>query len=206
MKKTISIAFIALFMSVLFFASCSEDSEETTTDANLITAIENSEQKQPIEKNELPATAIVVLDSEYPNEFISVAQLAPAIGYKVILRDTDAAHYENIVRVYFAMDGRRLTDRQHPDRVRDVCFRIVFPITVTMHNGHVVEIISYQQLRRLIEACDGASDRVRDCFEFNFPITLVIGDHRVIVENAAGLRRAFAHCDRSDRPSDRPRG
>lgn len=203
MKKKILLPVVTLGLLSFLFISCSKDSEPLTSeDASLITAIEEASNKQSIPQENLPATALSELNSEFADTYISEAQLAPELGYKVSARVDDPTRYEERYLVYFDMDGRHLIDRDRPHDGIDWCFRIVFPITVTYINGEVLELTNHHQLRRLANSCD----RGHHCFEFNYPIYLKLGDRLIEINSNEELRRAFNRCDRSDRPTDvRPR-
>jgi hypothetical protein len=199
MKKKILLPAMAAALLSILFLSCSQESEPVTIDdASLITAIEEADNKQFIPQENLPAAAINVLNSEYDETYISEAQLAPEFGYKVTARVDDPIRYEERYLIYFDSNGRHLTDRVRPYDGIDWCFRIIFPITVTYINGEVIELNNYHQLKRLVHSCD----RGRHCFEFNYPIYLKLGDHRIEINSNEELRRAFNRCDRMDRPRD----
>jgi hypothetical protein len=201
MKKKILLPVLTLGLLSILFVSCSKDSEPLTTeDAGLIAAIEEATNKQSILQENLPPAALSVLNSEYEETYISEAQLAPELGYKVSARMDDPTQYEQRYLIYFDMDGRHLIDRDRPYDGIDWCFRFIFPISVTYINGEIIELTNFQQLRRLAKSCD----RGHHCFEFNYPIYLKLGDRRIEINSNEELRRAFNRCDRIDRPRDVP--
>ena len=174
--------------------SCSKSNETLTDDSNLITKIENATDKQSAEEETLPVTVMQVINSEFADNFISGAQLAPQLGYRVISRADDPARYDERNRLYFDIDGRHLIRfDDHPDQFRDLCFRFVFPFNVNLANGNTATIQNYHQFERLIAAC-----RLNDnCFEFDYPITLQVGPHQyTTVENNEQLRAVYSNCER----------
>lgn len=75
--------------------------------------------------------------------------------------------------------------------------QMVFPVQAEGPDGNLLELTSIDQLRRLRRACrQDRRDRIRDCFAFDFPITV---EHRSgqtrTVETAAQLRRALSHAN-----------
>jgi len=78
---------------------------------------------------------------------------------------------------------------------------MVFPVSFETADGEIVEVNSIQEIRRMKLAC--RSDRrneLRDCFEFNYPLTLVNRASETIeVTTNAQLRRALSHSNRAGR-------
>ncbi|MFK8057162.1 MAG: hypothetical protein AB8F78_13645 [Saprospiraceae bacterium] len=75
---------------------------------------------------------------------------------------------------------------------------MVFPVSVETADGEVLEVNSIEEIRRIKRAC--LTDRrngFRDCFGFNYPLTLVNGASETLeVTTNAELRRALSHSNR----------
>lgn len=100
-----------LLLSILIigvFASCSKHSDLFDADNALIESIKLAGDKIEVPFAELPGQSQELLNKEFPADFVSIALLAPELGYEVITRKDQPSRYGERSKVYFNLSGKWL--------------------------------------------------------------------------------------------------
>lgn len=192
-ERTITMRVNTLLLTVtaaLMLISCDgtgiTNSEESTNDGNLISAIQKSTSRETIDIDQLPISAQRQLISDYASHQPVQAVLANKYGYEVFMEGQRNQFGLDEV-VYFDMDGRKLAGTLGGKQERgkrfgrfNRCFEFVYPITVLLPDESTITL-------------DSAADRskVRDWFTANpevegkpalqFPVTIIYEDGTEVV-------------------------
>ncbi len=138
------LTFTAFMMSILLFTSCSDSSEsiEEDTDAALIEQIENA-SRQSVGVASLPSATKTTLDTELADSFVTSAELASGVGYKIAIYTDNEEREEASGDIFFTTEGRQLVDRRESaKRCRNKCFEFVFPISFVMPDSTTITLES----------------------------------------------------------------
>ena len=140
--------------------SCSEEegASPVIDDAELIAAIESAANKQEVSESALPNSASATIENDFSECFVSNVMLAPELGYKVNLRLREGADVGEASIAFFNLNGEELSAAEGDFRRggRDGRGRRI---------GRKARVI-------------------RACFEFVFPVSLVLPDNSVVDLNS----------------------
>ena len=153
LKKQTSLFLFGLLVTALMF-SCNKDGlngNGNLDDAQLIEAIQNSNNKVAIIPEELPSDSREVIDVDFTESYTDEALLAPNLGYEVYMRKGKGSMVGERSQIYFNIDGRKLVEGEQygkkgnkPDKdnknERKDCFVFVLPISFTMPDGSVISV------------------------------------------------------------------
>lgn len=176
------------------------NSGESTSDGNLISAIQKSTSRETIDVDQLPIAAQRHLISEYASHQPVQAVFANKYGYEVFMEGHQNQYGLDEI-VYFDTDGRKLTGTQsgkqeHRKRFGrfNRCFEFVYPITLVMPDESTITL-------------DSAADRsqVRDWFtanpgiegkpELQYPVTITYEDGtEVLLEDKEDMHSEKSAC------------
>lgn len=127
--------YILLSVLLIVTGACQKQSYEMT-DAEIIAAIQKATDKHIIDVDQLPYQSISVLDTEYANEIVESAKIAPELGYEVDLISENLLKEQQRNQAYFNIDGRELkTDNDKSDKGgkdggdKFACFTLIYPVT-----------------------------------------------------------------------------
>jgi len=215
MKKLVAIIFP---LTILFLVSgCAKDEPKGMSDAELIQAIIDAEDKTEITIEELPSVARGTMEEDYLNEYLHLYSMkASMLGYEVSIAGR-AGNTGKRGEVYFDIDGKKLDpgnyhgkeygewssadDRGGKSDWR--CFDIVYPITIQMPDGLTLSI-------------DGEEDTdleiVKNYYEENdteekpsmvFPITIITYEGVTkTISSEEEMSDAYRGCSVRDRERD----
>ncbi len=139
---------LVILISLMIVYSCQEDGMTLEmSDAKLIEAIQSAD-KQGVDVSALPNEAANTIDEIYTEDFASEALLAAALGYEVEMRRERGALVGEQTQTYFDLNGRELSAEN--DQMRG---------GKGPHGKG-----------------DPRKGNRRDCFDFGFPITLILPD------------------------------
>ena len=146
---------IILPLMILFLVSgCTKDEPKGMSDAELVQAIIDAEDKTEVSMEELPSIARGAMEEDYLNEYLHLYSMkASMLGYEVSIagRPGNSGKRDE---VYFDIDGKKLDPGNYRgkedgewseanDRGTNTdwrCFDIVYPITIQMPDGSTLSI------------------------------------------------------------------
>lgn len=136
----IFLMFTAFLMTMILFTSCSESTEVVIEDdADLITAIESSFDRQSIDVIDLPTEAKEELETNFSDDAIYEVEKVASLGFEVRLITTEGSWTSELNNAFFDTAGRFLEDNRRPRRGRRrSCFRFTFPFSVVMPDGTTI--------------------------------------------------------------------
>ena len=202
---------------LLFISGCAKDEPRGMTDAELVQAIIDAENKTEVSMEELPSSAREAMEDNYLNEYLHLFSMkASTLGYEVSIAGR-AGNSGKRAEVYFDINGKKLDpDRDYRNEEGEYsvgddgdakadwkCFDIVYPISIQMPDGSILSI-------------DGEEDTdlelVKEYYEENdteekpsmvFPITIITYEGVTKTINSEGeMSDAYRGCSRRDRERD----
>ena len=215
MKKLFA---IILPLTILFLVSgCAKDEPKGMSDAELVQAIIDAEDKTEVSMEELPSVARGTMEEDYLNEYLHLYSMkASMLGYEVSIAGR-AGNSGKRGEVYFDIDGKKLDPGNYRgkedgewseanDRGTNTdwrCFDIVYPITIQMPDGSTLSI-------------DGEEDTdleiVKNYYEENdteekpsmvFPITIITYEGVTkTISSEEEMSDAYRGCSGRDRERD----
>ena len=215
MKKLVAIIFP---LTILFLVSgCTKDEPKGMSDAELIQAIIDAEDKTEVSMEELPSVARGTMEEDYLNEYLHLYSMkASMLGYEVSIAGRPGNSGKR-GEVYFDIDGKKLDPGNYRgkedgewseanDRGTNTdwrCFDIVYPITIQMPDGSTLSI-------------DGEEDTdleiVKNYYEENdteekpsmvFPITIITYEGVTkTISSEEEMSDAYRGCSGRDRERD----
>ena len=215
MKKLFA---IILPLTILFLVSgCAKDEPKGMSDAELVQAIIDAEDKTEVSMEELPSVARGTMEEDYLNEYLHLYSMkASMLGYEVSIAGR-AGNSGKRGEVYFDIDGKKLDPGNYRgkedgewseanDRGAKTdwrCFDIVYPITIQMPDGSTLSI-------------DGEEDTdleiVKNYYEENdteekpsmvFPITIITYEGVTkTISSEEEMSDAYRSCSGRDRERD----
>ena len=215
MKKLLT---IILPLTILFLVSgCAKDEPKGMSDAELVQAIIDAEDKTEVSMEELPSVARGTMEEDYLNEYLHLYSMkASMLGYEVSIAGR-AGNSGKRGEVYFDIDGKKLDPGNYRgkedgewseanDRGAKTdwrCFDIVYPITIQMPDGSTLSI-------------DGEEDTdleiVKNYYEENdteekpsmvFPITIITYEGVTkTISSEEEMSDAYRSCSGRDRERD----
>ena len=198
-------------------SGCAKDEPKGMSDAELVQAIIDAEDKTEVSMEELPSVARGTMEEDYLNEYLHLYSMkASMLGYEVSIAGR-AGNSGKRGEVYFDIDGKKLD----PDNYRGKedgewseandrgtktdwrCFDIVYPITIQMPDGSTLSI-------------DGEEDTdleiVKNYYEENdseekpsmvFPITIITYEGVTkTISSEEEMSDAYRGCSGRDRERD----
>lgn len=166
--------------TVLLFSACtdSENSDNLTTDANLIEQIEVA-SKITLSKTDLPSATNAAFDSDLADSFVETVELASGLGFKVSLFTDNVAREEAKSSVYFSLEGRQLNDQNKRRlKMRNKCFEFVFPVDFIMPDNTSITLNSKDDWS-LLRDWYQANLTIKERPELVFPIDITLEDGTV---------------------------
>ena len=214
--KKLSTIIIPLTL-LLFFSGCAKDEPQGMTDAELVQAIIDAENKTEVSMEELPSSARGTMEDNYLNEYLHLFSMkASTLGYEVSIAGR-AGNSGKRAEVYFDINGKKLDpDRDYRNEEGEYsvgddgdakadwkCFDIVYPISIQMPDGSILSI-------------DGEEDTdlelVKEYYEENdteekpsmvFPITIITYEGVTkTINSEEDMSDAYRGCSRRDRERD----
>ena len=215
MKKLFA---IILPLTILFLVSgCAKDEPKGMSDAELVQAIIDAEDKTEVSMEELPSVARGTMEEDYLNEYLHLYSMkASMLGYEVSIAGRPGNSGKR-GEVYFDIDGKKLDPGNYRgkedgewseanDRGAKTdwrCFDIVYPITIQMPDGSTLSI-------------DGEEDTdleiVKNYYEENdteekpsmvFPITIITYEGVTkTISSEEEMSDAYRGCSGRDRERD----
>ncbi len=128
--------------AILAFTSCQKENGEMS-DAQLVDAIQKA-SKQNIDLADLPDPTKTTLNTDYTDDYVELAKLAPKLGYEVDIRKEKGPRVGERGQAYFDLNGRELKgnrnkgdkdDEDKGDGDKKECFELVLPVSFTMPDG-----------------------------------------------------------------------
>ena len=198
-------------------SGCAKDEPKGMSDAELVQAIIDAEDKAEVSMEELPSVARGTMEEDYLNEYLHLYSMkASMLGYEVSIAGR-AGNSGKRGEVYFDIDGKKLDPGNYRgkengewseanDRGTNTdwrCFDIVYPITIQMPDGSTLSI-------------DGEEDTdleiVKNYYEENdteekpsmvFPITIITyEDVTKTISSEEEMSDAYRGCSGRDRERD----
>lgn len=177
--KSLTIA--TVFLSVVFFMSCSNEAttdELAVDDTALIEKIESA-AKVTVDESSLPAATKTALSGDLADSFIETVQLANGLGFKVALITDNQSRSEEKSEVYFSENGRQLNDNNERRKAkRHECFNFIFPIDFIMPDNTSITLNTREDWV-LIREWYQANPTVKTRATFVFPINITLEDGTV---------------------------
>ena len=196
-----------LFTLLFFFAGCANDEPQGLSDAELIQAIIDADNKIEVEMESLPSSARSTMEDGYLSEYYHLQSLkASMLGYEVSIAGKPGRLGKRS-EVYFDVDGKKLDyseyekdswfydddfyNRSESGDKRDwECFSIEYPITVTTPNGNTYTFEDEESVKEYYEAYEIDED-----ISVVYPINITDNDGELIViDSDERLKEAYKDC------------
>ena len=215
MKKLSTIIFSLTFL--LFISGCAKDEPQGMTDAELVQAIIDAEDKTEISMEELPSSAIGTMEDNYLNEYLHLYSMkASMLGYEVSIAGR-AGNYGKRAEVYFDIDGKKLDSGRDyikeegeyslgndgDDKADWKCFDIIYPISIQMPDGSILSIDGEEDtdLELVKEYYEDSETEERPSMVFPITIITYEGESKSI-NSEEEMSDAYRGCSRRDRERD----
>ncbi len=192
---------------ILAFTSCQKNDSKINdgnSDAQLIEAIQKAANKQIINVADLPSPSKSVLETDYVDDYIDVAKLAPELGYEVDMRCEKGPRVGERKQAYFDLKGRELRgDKDSDDKSdkgdRGRCFELILPVTFTMPDGSEITIETKEDWG-LLKAWHEANPNVDGRPELQFPVDIKWFEGTVeTIADKEAMKAAKKKCDKGDK-------
>ena len=196
-----------LFTLLFFFAGCANDEPQGLSDAELIQAIIDADNKIEVEMESLPSSARSTMEDGYLSEYYHLQSLkASMLGYEVSIAGKPGRLGKRS-EIYFNVDGKKLDyseyekdswfydddfyNRTESGDKRDwECFSIEYPITVTTPNGNTYTFEDEESVKEYYEAYEIDED-----ISVVYPINITDNDGELIViDSDERLKEAYKDC------------
>ena len=227
MKKNIKIALqnlktqISVIVMIMFCTSCQEImiTKDFKSDLELITAIQNAENKVITSMNSLPEESKIAINTIYSSNYISKSELAPELGYQVDLRKYKGRQVANKSVAYFDIDGRMLIaeedfkakqggrgGKKGNRKKKDLedCFDFIYPFIFTMPDASKIEI-SDAKGWDFVKAWYKANPEEEDRPIFVFPLNILVEESEMIINDEDEFKAIAEACE-NGKGRDRKRG
>jgi hypothetical protein len=215
---------LLLSLTLLFIITgCANDEPKGMSDAELVQAIIDAENKTEVSMEDLPTVAMGTMEENYLDEYLHLHSLkASMLGYEVSIAGR-AANAGKRGEVYFNIDGRKLDPNDYNDDYKDWygergdfdkdefgekrdwnCFEIVHPYTIMMPNGTSYTIDSDQdidldEIKRYYEENQGVDEKPA----LVFPVNILGYDGETeAINNEEEMKNAYRECSVRDRDRD----
>ena len=196
-----------LFTLLFFFAGCASDEPQGLSDADLIQAIIDADNKIEVDMESLPSSARSTMEDGYLSEYYHLQSLkASMLGYEVSIAGKPGRLGKRS-EIYFDVDGKKLDyseyekdswfydddfyNRSESGDKRDwECFSIEYPITVTTPNGNTYTFEDEESVKEYYEAYEIDEDIL-----VVYPINITDNDGELIViDSDERLKEAYKDC------------
>ena len=196
-----------LFTLLFFFAGCANDEPQGLSDAELIQAIIDADNKIEVDMESLPSSARSTMEDGYLSEYYHLQSLkASMLGYEVSIAGKPGRLGKRS-EIYFDVDGKKLDyseyekdswfydddfyNRSDSGDKRDwECFSIEYPITVTTPNGNTYTFEDEESVKEYYEAYEMDED-----ISVVYPINITDNDGELIViDSDERLKEAYKDC------------
>ena len=196
-----------LFTLLFFFAGCASDEPQGLSDAELIQAIIDADNKIEVDMESLPSSARSTMEDGYLSEYYHLQSLkASMLGYEVSIAGKPGRLGKRS-EIYFDVDGKKLDyseyekdswfydddfyNRSESGDKRDwECFSIEYPITVTTPNGNTYTFEDEESVKEYYEAYEIDED-----ISVVYPINITDNDGELIViDSDERLKEAYKDC------------
>ena len=196
-----------LFTLLFFFAGCASDEPQGLSDAELIQAIIDADNKIEVDMESLPSSARSTMEDGYLSEYYHLQSLkASMLGYEVSIAGKPGRLGKRS-EIYFDVDGKKLDyseyekdswfydddfyNRSESGDKRDwECFSIEYPITVTTPNGNTYTFEDEESVKEYYEAYEIDED-----ISVVYPINITDNDGELIViDSDERLEEAYKDC------------
>ena len=196
-----------LFTLLFFLAGCANDEPQGLSDAELIQAIIDADNKIEVDMESLPSSARSTMEDGYLSEYYHLQSLkASMLGYEVSIAGK-SGRLGKRSEIYFGVDGKKLDyseyekdswfydddfyKRSESGDKRDwECFSIEYPITVTTPNGNMYTFEDEESVKEFYEAYEIDQD-----ISVVYPINITDNDGELIViDSDERLKEAYKDC------------
>ena len=218
MKKIYALILPLTFLFLI--AGCAKDEPRGISDAELVQAIIDAEEKVEVTMEDLPTVARGTMEENYLNDYLHLYSMkATMLGYEVSIAGRPGNSGKR-GEVYFGIDGRKLDPNDYGDHYKDwygerggfdrndfeekrdwKCFEIVYPITIMMPDGSTYIIDSEE---------DTDLDAVKNYYEENedeeerpsivFPVNIIDNEGETkAIYSEEEMEGAYRQCSGRDR-------
>ena len=196
-----------LFTLLFLFVGCASDEPQGLSDAELIQAIIDADNKVEVDMESLPSSARSTMEDGYLSEYYHLQSLkASMLGYEISIAGKPGRLGKRS-EVYFDVDGKKLDyseyekdswfydddfySRTESGDKRDwECFSIEYPITVTTPNGNTYTFEDEESVKEYYEAYEIDED-----ISVVYPINITDNDGELIViDSDERLKEAYKDC------------
>lgn len=207
--KTVS--HISVSIILLMMIGCQKniaDSENLTSDEQLILAIQSSNDKRDINVDQLPVLSREVLDQDYSDYITVSALIAYELGYEVLMGGAGDKIGINS-NVYFNLEGRRLKikgdgrdkDGWNRDNDKSECFKLVLPVTFNMPDGSTIIVVDEDGYAALKDWYTDNPDTDAKP-ELQYPVQITIKGITKTINTTDEMRRVYRMCAGKDKDRD----
>ncbi|MBC8400410.1 MAG: hypothetical protein ISR95_07475 [Candidatus Marinimicrobia bacterium] len=207
--KTVS--HISVSIILLMMIGCQKnmtDSENLTSDEQLILAIQSSNDKQDIIVDQLPVLSREVLDKDYSDYITVSALIAYELGYEVLIGGAGAKIGINS-NVYFNLEGRRLKikgdgrdkDGWNRDNDKRECFVLVLPVTFNMPDGSTI-IVADEDGYAIIKDWYSDNPDTDAKPELHYPVQINFKGTTKTINTVDEMHRVYRMCAGRDKDRD----
>ena len=202
----------SLIPLVLFFSGCTKDEPKGLSDAELILAIIDAEDKIEVDMESLPMVARSTMEDNYLSEYYHLnTYKASTLGYEVFIAGKPGRLGKRS-EVYFDITGNKL---DYAEYERDVlsndddfyngdesggrrdwdCFTIQYPITVTLSDGYTYTFESEESVKEFYDAYE-----IDEEMYIAFPISVIGNDgEAIVIESDEALKEVYRGCYSGER-------
>ena len=190
-----------------FFAGCAKDEPQGLSDAELIQAIIDADDKIEVEMEGLPSSAKSTMEDNYLSEYYHLQSLkASMLGYEVSIAGRPGRLGKRS-ELYFDVEGKKLDYSEYEkdyrfdeddyysrgesrDKRDWECFSIEFPITVTTPIGNTYTFEDEESIKEYYEAYEVDED-----VSVVYPINITDNDGELITINSdERLEETYKNC------------
>ena len=170
----------AFILSALVFTSCSDSDSGSVEDLNidssvLIEKIENA-SKVAVTSVSLPSATETAFNGDLADSYVTEAQLAAGLGYKVEIATDNESREEAKSDIYFSLSGKQLADSNHKrNKRRNKCFEFVYPIDFIMADDTSITLTSSDDWS-LIRAWYDSNPDTTERPELVYPVDVTLED------------------------------
>ena len=197
---------------VLFLSGCTKDEPKGLSDAELILAIIDAEDKIEVDMESLPMVARSTMEDNYLSEYYHLnTYKASTLGYEVFIAGKPGRLGKRS-EVYFDITGNKL---DYAEYERDVlsndddfyngdesgdrrdwdCFTIQYPITVTLSDGYTYTFESEEAVKEYYDAYE-----IDEEMYIAFPVSVIGNDgETILIENDEALKEVYRGCYSGER-------
>ena len=199
-----------------FFAGCAKDEPQGLSDAELIQAIIDADDKIEVEMEGLPSSAKSTMEDNYLSEYYHLQSLkASNLGYEVSIAGRPGRLGKRS-ELYFDVEGKKLDYSEYEkdyrfdeddyysrgesrDKRDWECFSIEFPITVTTPIGNTYTFEDEESIKEYYEAYEVDED-----VSVVYPINITDNDGELItIDSDERLEETYKNCYGQERDWDK---